>query len=151
MALQDGPGVALPGTWYLERWEIAYDDGRPPTLPFGEGATGMLVYTEDGSMAACIARAGRARFAAESPRAAPEAARAAAFDSFFAYAGAWSLREAEGRAQVVHEVREALNPGFVGTEQVRDMALEGDRLTLSASDTLPGSTALRHHRLIWRR
>ena len=43
---------ALPGAWTLERWEIRYADGRPPGFPFGEAATGLLLYTPDGWMSA---------------------------------------------------------------------------------------------------
>jgi len=46
----------------------------------------------------------------------------------------------------------SLNPNFVGTEQVRDMHFDAaGRLTLSASDTVPGSDLARHHRLTWER
>jgi hypothetical protein len=113
------------GTWHLLRWEIAYSDGRPSTLPFGPDAT----------------------------RSVPEAERLAAFESYFQYAGRFHTRWHEGRAQVVHQVSHALNPSFVGSEQVRNMDFGADSsLTLSASDPLPGSTTvLRHHRLIWQR
>jgi hypothetical protein len=49
-------------------------------------------------------------------------------------------------------VTHALNPNFVGTTQIRNMDFASDgTLTLSASDTVPGTTVARHHRLIWRR
>jgi len=49
-------------------------------------------------------------------------------------------------------VTHALNPNFVGTQQVRNMEFTGDgQLTLSASDTVPGTGVARHHRLIWSR
>ena len=143
----------LLGTWHLRRWEIAYSDGRPSTLPFGPDATGLIVYTHDGTMSACIARAGRAPLSGQSTRSVPEAERLAAFESYFQYAGRYHTREHEGRAQVVHLVSHVLNPNFVGSEQVRNMDFgEDGSLTLSASDPLPGSsTVLRHHRLIWQR
>ena len=53
---------------------------------------------------------------------------------------------------MVHHVSHALNPNFVGSDQIRNMDFAADgTLTLSASDPVPGSTTLRHHRLIWRR
>ena len=91
----------LHGSWHLVRWEIAYGDGRRPTLPFGDGATGLIVYATDGWMSACIARAGRPPLSSESVRSAPEAERLAAFESYFAYAGpfeAATRRAAAGRA-----------------------------------------------------
>jgi hypothetical protein len=143
----------LLGTWHLVRWEIAYGDGRPASLPFGAEATGLILYTADGTMSACIARAGRPRLSSDSVRSAPEAERLAAFESYFQYAGPYSIRGEPGRQQVVHRVSHALNPNFVGTEQVRDMhfADGGNTLTLSACDSVPGTSVARHHRLIWRR
>jgi len=142
----------LLGTWHLVRWDITYADGRPASYPFGRDATGLIVYSSDGTMNACIARSQRARLSSDSVRSAPEAERLAAFESFFQYAGPYSIRGEPGRQQVVHRVSHALNPNFVGTEQVRDMAFAGDgTLTLSASDTVPGTQVARHHRLVWRR
>ena len=98
------------GVWNLVRWEITYADGRPTTYPFGPNATGLIQYTHDGGMAACIARAGRAPLSSASVRSAPEDERLAAFESFFQYAGRYEVRQHEGRAQVVHHVSHALNP-----------------------------------------
>lgn len=142
----------LLGTWHLVRWDISYGDGRPASLPFGADATGLILYTADGTMNACIARGQRPRLSSDSVRSAPEAERLAAFESYFQYAGPYRIRGEAGRQQVVHRVNHALNPNFVGTEQVRDMAFADDgTLTLSASDTVPGTAVARHHRLIWRR
>ncbi|MGE0802237.1 MAG: lipocalin-like domain-containing protein [Lautropia sp.] len=156
LATRAEPGAAdnpLVGTWQLARWEISYGDGRPSTLPYGDAASGLIVYSDDGWMNACIGRGGRPRLSSESVRSAPEAERLAAFESFFQYAGRYTLRREAGRVvQVVHAVRQALNPNFVGSEQIRDVAFDGDgRLTLSGSDTVPGTSISRHHRLIWTR
>lgn len=143
----------LLGTWHLVRWDITYGDGRAPTLPFGAQATGMIVYTIDGNMSACIARSGRRPLSSDSVRSAPEAERLAAFESYFQYAGPYAVRGEPGHQQVIHTVTHALNPNFVGTEQVRNMefAEDGQQLTLSASDTVPGTAITRHHRLVWNR
>ena len=133
----------LEGSWHLLAWQIE-QDGRV-THPFGEDATGLLHYTEDGGMAACIARAGRPRWSTGNPRKAPDSERLAAFESFFHYAGRWRIeRDGEGTF-VVHSVTHSLNPDFVGSEQRRKVELDGDRLTLSAPE------GPRHHRLRWRR
>lgn len=142
----------LLGTWHLLRWDISYGDGRKPTLPYGEAATGTIVYTHDGSMSACIARPGRKPLSSDSVRSAPEAERLAAFESYFQYAGPYEIRGAPGQQQVVHHVQHALNPNFVGTQQVRNMTFgEDGTLTLSASDVVPGTAVARHHRLLWSR
>ncbi len=152
MTADSSAGHGLLGTWHLVCWDIRYGDGRPASLPFGADATGLITYTADGTMSACIARAGRARLSSDSVRSAPQAQRLAAFESYFQYAGPYTVRGEPGRQQVVHRVTHALNPNFVGTEQVRDMAFGADgSLTLSASDTVPGTDIARHHRLVWRR
>ena len=143
----------LLGTWHLVRWDITYGDGRAPSLPYGAQATGMIMYTTDGHMNACIARGGRRPLSSESVRSAPESERLAAFESYFQYAGPYRIRTEGGRQQVVHTVTHALNPNFVGTQQVRNMDFTEDmlQLTLSASDTVPGTGVARHHRLVWSR
>jgi len=142
----------LPGTWHLVRWEIRYADGRRSTFPYGEAATGLILYTHDGSMSACIARAGRTPLPSDSVRSAPEAERLAAFESYFQYAGRYEVRGEPGHQQVVHSVTQSLNPNFVGSQQVRDMHFDQNgELTLSASDTVPGTQVARHHRLTWSR
>lgn len=142
----------LQGTWQLVRWEIAYGDGRAPSLPYGAAASGLILYSDDGWMNACIARADRARLSSDSVRTAPEAQRLSAFESYFQYAGRYEIRERDGGRQVIHTVTQSLNPNFVGTQQVRDMHFDGEGgLTLSASDTVPGTEVARHHQLVWTR
>jgi hypothetical protein len=103
-------------------------------------------------MNACIARGQRPRLSGDSMRKLPAAEAVAAFESYFSYGGRYTLRTRDGQPQVVHQVTMSLNPNFVGSEQVRDMHFDAEgRLTLSASDTLPGSSVARHHRLCWER
>ena len=70
---------------------------------------------------------------------------AAAFDGYFSYAGRWRILD----RRVQHEVTIALNPGLVGTLQLRDARLAEGQLTLSAEESLRGRARL--HRLSWRR
>lgn len=142
----------LVGTWHLVRWEITYSDGREPTLPYGDDATGLIVYSADGWMNACICRSIRPRLSSDSLRSAPEAERLSACESFFQYAGRYEIEGALDRRHVVHSVTHALNPNFVGTRQVRLMSFgDDDHLTLSATDVVPGTTIDRHHTLAWSR
>ena len=90
----------LPGAWELERWEIRYSDGRAPSLPFGEHATGLLLYTPQGFMSAGIARAARPRFDSPSTRHVPAGCKCDAFDSYFHYQGRYRTRD----GCVLHEV-----------------------------------------------
>jgi len=134
----------LVGTWQLRHWHTVYEDGTT-TEPFGPGAEGLLLYSADGWMSACIMAAGRARLSGTNPREAPELERAAAFDGYFSYAGRWRILE----RRVQHEVTLALNPGLVGTLQLRDARLADQELTLSAEESVRGG--MRLHRLVWRR
>jgi Lipocalin-like domain len=148
----DADGNPVLGTWYLVGWEISYGDGRPPSLPYGADPSGLLCYTHDGTMAHCIARAGRPPLSSSSMRGAPPAERLAAFESFSHYAGPYEIRGEPGRQQVVHTVTHSLNPNFVGTQQIRDMTFTAEgHLVLSASDTMPGTGVARLHRLTWSR
>jgi hypothetical protein len=139
----------LLGAWTLERWQIDIE-GRAPAHPFGADATGLIVYSPDGWMNATIARAGRRPLSATSVRQAPVAEQCAAFESYFNYAGPFSLQLVGNVPHVLHEVRFSLNPGFVGTSQLRRIRFDGpDRLSLSADE--PVGNTVRRHRLDWRR
>ena len=139
----------LLGAWTLVRWQIEID-GRPSQQPFGEDATGLIVYSADGWMNATIARAGRAPLSATSVRQVPLDEQGAAFESYFNYAGPFSFEAIDGVPHVRHEVRWSLNPGFVGTTQLRRIAFDGSaRLSLSADE--PVGNTVRRHRLAWHR
>lgn len=128
------------GAWSLQRWRIRRSDGRE-SHPYGEEPQGRLLYSADGQMLAAIARRERTILSAAVPRQAPAEEKAAAFDSYFSYGGRFEIRG----EQVIHHVDIALNPNFVGTQQVRDMHFDGDTLTLSATD------GERRHELVWKR
>ena len=116
---------------------------EPERLPKGAPNV-LIVLIDDCGFGAASAFGG--------PCQTPVAERLAAFETFFQYAGRYHLQTVDGQQQVVHRVTHALNPNFVGTQQVRNVAFAGDgRLTLSASDTVPGTTVARHHRLVWQR
>lgn len=134
------------GTWNLVDWRIEYDDGNV-TRPFGDGAHGYIIYSADGTMTASIAREYRDSFNIPNARNAGTDQKAAAFDSYFHYAGPWQI---EGE-EVVHTVTMALNPDMAGTEQRRLAGFDGKGgLTLSARETLSNG-GTRHHVLQWKR
>ena len=134
----------LIGTWRFDEWTIERD-GRV-TRPMQPDPDGMIIYTPNGVMSAAMYAGGRASFPSADIKKQPDSAKAAAFDSYFHYAGTWRI---VGET-VVHQVTSALNPNMAGTEQVRHVDLDGDRLTLSVTETLEGGGS-RHHRLVWRR
>lgn len=150
------PISQLIGTWRLLVWRIQYSDQRADTYPFGQAASGLIMYTTDGYMSACIAQADRKPLSSASVRSADVAEQVAAFGSYFQYAGRYRVEAAPQSPsgwQVVHTVEQSLNPNFVGTEQRRDMTWHHDgSLSLSASDSLPGAPHIsRLHTLHWQR
>jgi hypothetical protein len=134
----------VEGGWICQAWRILYQDGSY-TEPFGSGLSGLLIYSADGYMSACIMAAGRAPFRSSNPREATRAERAAAFDGYFSYAGRWRI---VGET-IEHRVTVALNPAFVGTRQWRKASLSGRRLVLSAEEKT--SRGIRRHEIEWRR
>ena len=140
----------LLGAWLLQRWAIEFSGSRAASLPFGADATGLIAYTADGWMNASIARAARPVLSASSVRQSPAAEQCVAFESYFNYAGPFTLRLVDGVPHVVHTVRFSLNPNMVGSEQVRRIRFDGPEcLTLSADEPVDG--IVRQHRLEWRR
>ena len=136
----------LLGTWQLESWTIGYSDRDAFSCPFGEDPQGLLMYTADGWMSAAINRRERANLPeGVSPRSMPVESQAAAYASYFHYAGRFDVREGD----VIHYVAQSLNPNFPGTEQLRHAELDGHTLVLSGMDHVGEVT--RFHSLVWHR
>ncbi len=136
----------LVGSWALESWAIAYSDRDDISFPYGENPQGLLLYTREGWMSAAICKEGRAPFPeGVSPRAMPAEQLAAAYGSYFHYAGHYHVSGGD----VIHTVVQSLNPNFPGTEQLRHAELNGHTLVLSGKDRVGNTERL--HSLVWRR
>jgi hypothetical protein len=136
----------LVGSWTLESWTIGYSDRDTFSFPFGEEPEGLLIYAADGWMSAAISRRGRSPLPEGiSPRSVPPDVQAAAYVSYFHYAGRYSV---EGN-DVIHHVTLSLNPNFVHSEQLRHAELDGQTLVLSGKDQAGEVT--RFHSLVWHR
>jgi hypothetical protein len=144
--MTDALAEKLVGSWLLLRWSVSYPDGRPPVMPFGADALGLLIYGADGWMSATMCRNGRVPLSATSAFAADDASKARAFEGYLAYAGRWTV---EGDV-IRHEVRMSLNPVLIGVPQFRRARLDVDRLDLSA-DEQDGQGRSRSHSILWRR
>ncbi|MGH1341519.1 MAG: lipocalin-like domain-containing protein [Nannocystales bacterium] len=137
----------LVGTWELEVFEVELADGRR-VFPMGADARGSLMYTEDGRMSATLSAAERAPLSVprlEAFARAPSSEKAAAFDSYLAYVGRYTVEP----GAVVHHVELASVPNIVGANQRRDATLEADHLTLRYA--VDGDRGSRHNTLRWRR
>lgn len=117
----------LVGAWRLVSFHDLDDEGNRHEGPLGDKPGGLLCYSADGHVSVTMMRTG--------PAAEP---------SYMSYAGTWRR---EG-AQVIHTITVAPDPSWLGTDQVRDMELDGDRLTLCGAALVgtPRRRTLEWHR-----
>ena len=134
----------LIGAWVLREWRIEYPQNMV-RHPFGADAIGQLLYTHDGQMSATVSADKRPAQHQGNPRQLGENQKAQAFDSYFHYAGSWSIES----DIVIHRVDFSLNPDFIGSIQRRRARLiNGRQLTLSAEETT-ADKGPRQHILEW--
>lgn len=119
------PDCPLIGTWKLVGWEVRDPDDPNIAPPTWERKQGQIMYSADGYMAMQMSNVDRERFEDDS-YAATDAERIQTYDDFRAYCGTYRW---EGD-RVIHVVEQSDYPNIIGTEQVRLMTLDGDRLIL---------------------
>jgi hypothetical protein len=95
--------------------------------PGGRRPSGDLIYLPTGRMAVQIAHGERQRFGSRELEAGGDDLRAAAYGTYIAYAGSFSVPEP---GTVVHHVEQALHPDQPGMDKRRLYVLDGDVLTL---------------------
>jgi hypothetical protein len=122
------PSNPLVGTWQLIHWYNVTDEGEK-TYPLGEGATGYISYSGDGFVFVHLTAANRRLYAVNDPFGGTPEEDAAAMKSQISYAGPYEYRG----DVVTHKVTQASCPNWVGTEQLRHVRFDGDRLELSAA------------------
>src|SRR5690349_17116865 len=105
---------SLVGNWRLVSYETVDESGRRGT-PYGR-AVGRLTYDERGNMSGQVMRPGRQRVELGEGNA--QQVRAA-YIGYIAYFGTYEI--APDGASVVHHVDGALNPAWVGGDQLRAM------------------------------
>lgn len=121
----------LVGTWRLVTWQTQQADGGIG-YPFGDDALGLIIYTSSGYVSGQMMRANRPAFtrprtqAVEFDAGAPDEL-AAAFNSFLAYVGRWTLSD-DGSLR--HHVQIASIPGWAGTILDREVSIKDGRLEL---------------------
>ena len=115
----------LVGTWKL----VSFEDRRPTgevTHPHGRDPLGVIMYDGAGHMAAQIMNHGRPDFA-DRRQPTPEEKKAA-YETYIAYFGSYTVNESEGT--VTHHVEGGLSPNMVGSDLKRSFEFSGDRLIL---------------------
>lgn len=147
-AAQADPRAAFVGSWDLVSVENRASDGSV-TLPFGDTPRGRISYTPDGFLSAHVMRDARAAFgdgAGLYDGSATE--KAAAYDSYIAYYGRYTVDAAAGT--VTHRIEGSLFPNWSDSAQTRHYAFDGDTLILRSPPLDTGGKTLTVH-VVWRR
>jgi hypothetical protein len=138
---------ALIGTWKLVSATITTDKGEVRNS-WGEHPIGYLTYTANGRMSVILTLGDRKPLSVSDFISAPGSERAEAFATMNAYAGSYTFTG----DKVVHHVEAASLPNDVGTDLVRLVSLDGDRLVLRvAKPYLRGGMMVRSQELVWKR
>ncbi|MFD0363660.1 lipocalin-like domain-containing protein [Nocardia sp. GCM10030253] len=119
----------LVGTWQLLSYFDIDDSDTRSEGPLGDAPRGLLIYDPNGHMSVSMMRTDHAVGA----------------NPFMGYAGTWRRSGAE----LVHAITVCSNPALADTEQVRQLSLTGDTLTLIGTAQVEGRAQRRV--LTWRR
>ena len=111
----------ITGSWRVVSFELEFQDGSERRFPLGTHPNGYLIFGADGRMIAYLEADKRT-----SPKTDEE--RAAAYRTMNAYTGRYRV---EGDRWITR-VDGSWNVEWVGTDQERSFAVDGDRLTVVA-------------------
>jgi hypothetical protein len=113
--------AAIVGTWKLV--SVVYEDtqSKERTPVYGEHPKGIQIATPDGRWLALMTAEGR-------PVPKTDADRARALQTMIAYTGRYRVED----GKVITKVEAAWNEAWVGSEQVRAIRFEGDRLFIES-------------------
>lgn len=139
----------IAGTWLLVARGASEGHQAELLERYGEQSEGMVILSPDGWLCAAVCRGDRERLPGDPAwhAEAPEDARLAAFDSYISYAGRWRVED----GRLITKVAFALNPSWVGDEQVRDVELLADgKMRLIVTRVWPNGEEVRVW-IDWRR
>jgi Lipocalin-like domain len=143
---------------FVGAWRLVSIEGVPPGLPGNlyDRPTGLIIYSASGQVSAqLVAKADRKPFAAfnKGRVSATTEDKAAAFDSYNAYYGTYSVNAKAGT--ITHHLEGSLIPGREGTVNVRWFEFRGaDRLLLIPVEDGKGGVLAREnaaYKLLWER
>jgi hypothetical protein len=137
----------LVGTWRLVAMESRGPSGDVQ-YPMGRDVSGQLIYDSAGNVSLHLMRPGRPNFASGDRARGTDAETRAAFVGYLAYFGRYTVDTA--RRTVTHEITGSTFPNWVGTQQQRIYAIEGDRLTITTPSMRAAGTELTSV-LVWER
>lgn len=111
----------LVGVWRLAAHFYLENTGSTSEGPMGDRADGLLIYHEDGYMAASLMRTKPL-----TEDGSPPATYLGSTDNYLGYSGRWHVRD----NTVVHQVVIGSHPRVVHTEQVREVTVNDSGLRL---------------------
>ena len=130
-------GDDIIGSWLLvDRGTDNPVDQKQAIARYGDNPRGFAIFAPDGWMNAIVCWGGRADLTGkpEWHTDAPADEKIKAFDTYLSYGGRWTV----DNGRLTTKVEFALNPGWVGGEQVRQLEMSADgRLTLKLSRKWP--------------
>jgi Lipocalin-like domain len=142
----------LIGAWRLMSIEYSDSSGQIADPFYQANSTGLIVYDSSGWISVHISAPHRRAFKVPASRSASATAqdaplKAAAFETYYAYFGTWSLDETS--SVVTHHVESSLIPAETGLHYAQKAAIEGNRLIFTVCTTTRGEQSVR--RKIWER
>lgn len=126
----------LLGSWLMvDRGTDSEEDQAQAAARYGEDPQGFAIFSDDGWMNAIVCWGGRPPLTGNPAwhADAPEADRLRAFDTYLSYGGEWRVEN----STLTTKVHFALNPGWVGGEQVRGLSWSDELLVLTLSRAWP--------------
>jgi len=111
--------TAVHGAWQLLSYDVEQQSNGVTFAPMGEHPTGYVIFTPEGRLSFMLSAEGR------QPGTNAEE-RSALLSSMIAYTGVYRLED----DRWITQVDVAWNPEWVGTEQTRFFAIDGDVLTV---------------------
>jgi hypothetical protein len=138
----------LVGTWELKSYNLRDGPYGQVVYPFGEDATGLLIYSADGYMSVQLMQANRPLFDRPDTDGGTAAQAAAAASGYLAYSGPFDVDESTGTLR--HEATISLLPNWLDRPLLRRSTLQGNQLTLTGTSTAAdGGTIVAS--LVWTR
>lgn len=138
----------LAGAWSLVSYQATDVETGGVVEPYGPHPRGLIMYTQNGRMAAQIMNPGRPRFQKERPEEGLPEELATAAVGYLAYGGSYEVSEG---GLVSHHVELSLFPNWVGTTLNRIATLDGTTLRLAFPRPAPVWGTLRSGVLVWER
>jgi len=125
----------LIGAWRLVSIDYSGPNGALTDPDFGPNPEGIIIYDKSGWMSVQIVTANRPAMVRPATRASGSAtpeeasAKAAAFDTYYAYFGTWTYDAA--KSVITHHLKSSLLPYEAALDKRREVSLEGGRLKLT--------------------